>query len=96
VPKYHQSGPPRRGIGELSGPSSKASAFTLENTGTELAADIVDQGYCPDWRRRAISLDEHLRETGLPVSIAEDPFLCGNRHWPRHGDPIYRGVLMTA
>ena len=42
--------------------------------------------------------DEHLREeTGLPVSIAEDPLSCVAIGTGRAmEDPVYRGVLMTA
>ena len=36
-------------------------------------------------------------ETGLPVSIAEDPLTCVAIGTGRAmEDPIYRGVLMTA
>ncbi len=43
-------------------------------------------------------LDDYLREeTGLPVSIAEDPLSCVALGTGRAmEDPIYRGVLMTA
>ncbi len=43
-------------------------------------------------------LDEHLREeTGLPVSVAEDPLTCVAIGTGRAmEDPVYRGVLMTA
>ena len=43
-------------------------------------------------------LDEYLREeTGLPVTIAEDPLSCVALGTGRAmEDPIYRGVLMTA
>ncbi|MFN6934692.1 MAG: rod shape-determining protein, partial [Tsuneonella sp.] len=43
-------------------------------------------------------LDDHLREeTGLPVSIAEDPLSCVAIGTGRAmEDPVYRGVLMTA
>jgi rod shape-determining protein MreB len=43
-------------------------------------------------------LDDYLREeTGLPVSIAEDPLSCVALGTGRAmEDPVYRGVLMTA
>jgi rod shape-determining protein MreB len=71
----------------------------LENTQPELAADIVDQGIVLTGGGALIRrLDEHLREeTGLPVSVAEDPLTCVAIGTGRAmEDPIYRGVLMTA
>ena len=43
-------------------------------------------------------LDDHIKEeTGLPVSIAEDPLTCVAMGTGRAmEDPVYRGVLMTA
>ena len=73
--------------------------IALENTAPELAADIVDQGIVLTGGGALIQgLDEHLREeTGLPVSIAEDPLSCVAVGTGRAmEDPIYRGVLMTA
>ena len=73
--------------------------IALENTAPELAADIVDQGIVLTGGGALIRrLDEHLREeTGLPVSVAEDPLLCVAIGTGRAmEDPIYRGVLMTA
>ena len=73
--------------------------IALENTAPELAADIVDQGIVlPGGGALIRRLDEHLREeTGLPVSIAEDPLTCVAIGTGRAmEDPIYRGVLMTA
>ncbi len=73
--------------------------IALENTAPELAADIVDQGIVLTGGGALIRrLDEHLRqETGLPVSIAEDPLSCVAIGTGRAmEDPIYRGVLMTA
>ena len=73
--------------------------IALENTAPELAADIVDQGIVLTGGGALIQgLDEHLREeTGLPVSIAEDPLSCVAIGTGRAmEDPIYRGVLMTA
>ena len=73
--------------------------IALENTAPELAADIVDQGIVLTGGGALIrGLDDHLREeTGLPVSIAEDPLTCVAIGTGRAmEDPIYRGVLMTA
>jgi rod shape-determining protein MreB len=73
--------------------------IALENTAPELAADIVDQGIVLTGGGALIrKLDEHLREeTGLPVSIAENPLTCVAIGTGRAmEDPIYRGVLHTA
>ena len=73
--------------------------IALENTAPELAADIVDQGIVLTGGGALIrGLDEYLREeTGLPVSVAEDPLSCVALGTGRAmEDPIYRGVLMTA
>lgn len=73
--------------------------IALENTAPELAADIVDQGIVLTGGGALITgLDEFLREeTGLPVSIAEDPLSCVALGTGRAmEDPIYRGVLTTA
>ncbi|NVE93748.1 rod shape-determining protein [Altererythrobacter lutimaris] len=73
--------------------------IALENTAPELAADIVDQGIVLTGGGALIRrLDEHLREeTGLPVSIAEDPLSCVAVGTGRAmEDPVYRGVLMDA
>jgi rod shape-determining protein MreB and related proteins len=73
--------------------------IALENTAPELAADIVDQGIVLTGGGALIPrLDEYLREeTGLPVSVAEDPLTCVALGTGRAmEDPIYRGVLMTA
>ena len=70
--------------------------IALENTAPELAADIVDQGIVLTGGGALIrGLDEHLREeTGLPVSIAEDPLSCVAIGTGRAmEDPFYRGVL---
>ena len=50
----------------------------LENTAPELAADIVDQGIVLTGGGALLEgLDEVLRdETGLPVTVAEDPLTC--------------------
>ena len=73
--------------------------IALENTAPELAADIVDQGIVLTGGGALIrGLDDHLKEeTGLPVSIAEDPLSCVALGTGRAmEDPMYRGVLMTA
>ena len=73
--------------------------IALENTAPELAADIVDQGIVLTGGGALIrGLDEHIREeTGLPVSVAEDPLSCVALGTGRAmEDPVYRGVLMTA
>ena len=73
--------------------------IALENTAPELAADIVDQGIVLTGGGALIhGLDEHIKdETGLPVTIAEDPLTCVALGTGRAmEDPIYRGVLMTA
>ena len=73
--------------------------IALENTAPELAADIVDQGIVLTGGGALIGgLDEFLREeTGLPVSIAEDPLSCVALGTGRAmEDPKFRGVLMTA
>ena len=73
--------------------------IALENTAPELAADIVDQGIVLTGGGALIAgLDDHIKEeTGLPVSIAEDPLTCvAVGTGKAMEDPIYRGVLMTA
>ena len=48
--------------------------------------------------RRPLSLDEVLRdETGLPVTVAEDPLTCVALGTGRAlEDSMYRGVLMNG
>jgi rod shape-determining protein MreB and related proteins len=73
--------------------------IALENTAPELAADIVDQGIVLTGGGALIKgLDEYLREeTGLPVSVAEDPLSCVALGTGRAmEEPMFRGVLMTA
>src|SRR5688500_3494263 len=73
--------------------------MALENTAPELAADIVDQGIVLTGGGALIQgLDDHLKEeTGLPVTVAEDPLSCVALGTGRAmEDPVYRGVLMTA
>ena len=86
-------------LSEPIGAIVEAVRIALENTAPELAADIVDQGIVLTGGGALIAgLDEHLREeTGLPVSIAEDPLGCVALGTGRAlEDPIFRGVLMTA
>ena len=71
----------------------------LGNTAPELAADIVDQGIVLTGGGALMAgLDEFLRdETGLPVTVAEDPLTCVAIGTGRAmEDPIFRGVLLTA
>ena len=73
--------------------------IALENTAPELAADIVDQGIVLTGGGALLSgLDEVLRdETGLPVTVADDPLTCVALGTGRAlEDPMYRGVLQTA
>jgi rod shape-determining protein MreB len=73
--------------------------LALENTAPELAADIVDQGIVLTGGGALLNgLDEVLRdETGLPVTVADDPLTCVALGTGRAlEDPAYRGVLMSA
>jgi rod shape-determining protein MreB len=73
--------------------------IALENTAPELAADIVDQGIVITGGGALLEgIDEVLRdETGLPVTIADDPLTCVALGTGRAlEDPIFRGVLLTA
>ncbi|MEQ1510596.1 MAG: rod shape-determining protein [Sphingopyxis sp.] len=71
----------------------------LENIPPELAADIVDQGIVLTGGGALVKdIDVVLRnETGLPVSISENPLTCVAIGTGRAmEDPLYRGVLITA
>lgn len=73
--------------------------MALENTAPELAADIVDQGIVLTGGGALLDgLDEVLREeTGLPVTIAEDPLICVAIGTGRAlEDPAFAGVLLSA
>ncbi|SFS09306.1 rod shape-determining protein [Sphingomonas jatrophae] len=73
--------------------------IALENTAPELAADIVDQGIVLTGGGALLQgIDSVLREeTGLPVTVAEDPLTCVALGTGRAlEDPIFRGVLQTA
>ncbi len=71
----------------------------LENIPPELAADIVDQGIVLTGGGALLrELDEVLREeTGLPVSVADNPLTCVAIGTGRAmEDELYRGVLISA
>jgi rod shape-determining protein MreB len=71
----------------------------LENIPPELAADIVDQGIVLTGGGALVhDLDTVLRnETGLPVSVADNPLTCVAIGTGRAmEDPLFRGVLLTA
>jgi rod shape-determining protein MreB len=73
--------------------------IALENTAPELAADIVDNGIVLTGGGALLrDLDRVLAdETGLPVTIAENPLICVALGAGRAlVDPDYRGVLTTA
>ena len=73
--------------------------IALENTAPELAADIVDQGIVLTGGGALLhGLDEVLREeTGLPVTVADDPLTCVALGTGRAlEDPLFRAVLQTA
>ncbi len=73
--------------------------IALENTAPELAADIVDQGIVLTGGGALLKgIDEVLRdETGLPVTIADDPLICVALGTGRAlEDPVFRGVLHSA
>ncbi|MEP2988810.1 MAG: rod shape-determining protein [Parasphingorhabdus sp.] len=73
--------------------------IALENTAPELAADIVDQGIVLTGGGALINgLDSELSdETGLPVTVAEDPLACVAIGTGRAmEDEMFRGVLTTA
>ncbi|PZQ60115.1 MAG: rod shape-determining protein [Sphingomonas taxi] len=73
--------------------------IALENTAPELAADIVDQGIVLTGGGALLQgLDEVLRdETGLPVTIADDPLVCVAVGTGRAlEDPRFRAVLQNG
>ena len=73
--------------------------IALENTAPELAADIVDQGIVLTGGGALLQgLDEVLRdETGLPVTIADDPLVCVAVGTGRAlEDPMFRAVLQNG
>ncbi|MDR6787569.1 rod shape-determining protein MreB [Sphingomonas sp. BE138] len=73
--------------------------IALENTAPELAADIVDQGIVLTGGGALLQgLDEVLRdETGLPVTVADDPLICVAIGTGRAlEDPMFRAVLQNS
>ncbi len=73
--------------------------IALENTAPELAADIVDQGIVLTGGGALFTgLDAELSdETGLPVTVAEDPLTCVAIGTGRAmEDEMFRGVLTTS
>ncbi|MEH3037339.1 MAG: rod shape-determining protein [Sphingomonas adhaesiva] len=73
--------------------------IALENTAPELAADIVDQGIVLTGGGALLQgLDEVLRdETGLPVTIADEPLICVAIGTGRAlEDPLFRTVLQNG
>jgi rod shape-determining protein MreB len=73
--------------------------IALENTQPELAADIVDNGIVLTGGGALLrDIDKVLAdETGLPVTVAENPLICVALGAGRAlEDPQYRGVLTTA
>ena len=97
---HDQPGPDRRrAVASRSGTIVEGVRIALENTAPELAADIVDQGIVLTGGGALLQgIDEVLRdETGLPVTIADDPLTCVALGTGRAlEEPIYRGVLLTA
>jgi rod shape-determining protein MreB and related proteins len=77
----------------------EAVRIALENTAPELAADIVDNGIVLTGGGALLrDIDKVLAdETGLPVTIADNPLMCVALGAGRAlEDPLYRGVLTTA
>ena len=77
----------------------EAVRIALENIQPELAADIVDNGIVLTGGGALLrDIDRVLaEETGLPVTVAENPLMCVALGAGRAlEDPQYRGVLMTA
>ncbi|HEY0412204.1 MAG TPA: rod shape-determining protein [Allosphingosinicella sp.] len=77
----------------------EAIRIALENTSPELAADIVDQGIVLTGGGALLQgLDEVLRdETGLPVTIADDPLVCVAIGMGRAlEEEIFHGVVSAA
>jgi len=76
-----------------------AVKVTLDKTPPELAADICDQGIVLTGGGALLQgLDEVLRdETGLPVTVADDPLTCVALGTGRAlEEEQFRGVLQTA
>jgi rod shape-determining protein MreB len=96
---HDQPAPDRGGLSEPVGTIVEGVRIALENTAPELAADIVDQGIVLTGGGALLQgLDEVLRdETGLPVTVADDPLTCVALGTGRAlEEEIFRGVLQTA
>jgi rod shape-determining protein MreB len=77
----------------------EAVRIALENTAPELAADIVDNGIVLTGGGALLrDMDKVLAdETGLPVTIADNPLFCVAIGAGRAlEEPMYRGVLTSA
>jgi rod shape-determining protein MreB len=77
----------------------EAVRIALENTAPELAADIVDNGIVLTGGGALLrDMDKVLAdETGLPVTVADDPLMCVALGAGRAlEDPELRGVLTTV
>ena len=77
----------------------EAVRIALENTAPELAADIVDNGIVMTGGGSLLrDMDKVLAdETGLPVTVADDPLMCVALGAGRAlEDPELRGVLTTV
>jgi len=77
----------------------EAVRMALENTAPELAADIVDNGIVLTGGGALLrDMDKVLAdETGLPVTIADNPLFCVAIGAGRAlEEPMYRGVLTSA
>lgn len=101
VPKEIQcnQGQLAEAVSEVVGAIVEATRVALENTAPELAADIVDQGIVlAGAGALLIELDCVLRdETGLPVTVAEDPLNCAILGAARAlEDPILKETLIAV
>jgi rod shape-determining protein MreB len=78
----------------------EAVKVALEATPPELAADIVDTGIMLTGGGALLrNLDQVLRdETGLPVSVADDPLCCValGTGAALENEKVMRGVLSSA
>ncbi|MEP3226921.1 MAG: rod shape-determining protein [Parasphingorhabdus sp.] len=86
-------------IAEPVGQITESVRNALENSAPELAADIVDQGIILTGGGALLGrIDDHISdETGLAVTIAEDPLTCvANGAGRAFEDKDYNGVLIPA
>ena len=93
------TGPIAEALSEPVGTIVEGVRIALENTAPELAADICDQGIVLTGGGALLQgLDEVLRdETGLPVTVADDPLTCVALGTGRAlEEEQFRGVLQTA